>query len=299
MARISVNESTTFHWSLMEDVAGYQAAGVSGIGVWRRKLADFGEERGIELLRESELVVSSFFCAGGFTGADGHTFRESVADALDALHVAVEMQAGCLVVVSGAKAGHTHNHARRLLREALVALGDAAAPHGLQIALQFKHGQPAKHYSFLESLDAAAELLAQCDHPHVGMVFDMFHVWREPDLFRRIPDFAPWIKLAALTDARLPAHCDDDRCVPGQGVLPLVEIIAALENGGYRGTYDVQLISDHCREADYEQLLADCRSSLGRIAPFLFPTIEQPSSHRQNNAAPAGPSPVPAVVPPR
>ncbi|MBI3863203.1 MAG: sugar phosphate isomerase/epimerase [Planctomycetia bacterium] len=276
MPRISVNESTTYHWSLLEDVTGFQAAGIPGIGVWRRKLADFGEERGVELLRESKLEVTCFSSAGGFTGSDGQTFREAVDDALEALRLAAEMRAGCLVVVSGAKAGHTFNHARRLVREALVELGDAAAAHNLQIAVQFMHRLPVERWSFINTLDAAVELLAGCRHARVGMVFDLFHFWREPELCRRIPQIVPWIKLAALTDARLPAQTDDDRCLPGQGDLPLAEIITALENGGYRGAYDVQLISERCRESDYESLLADCRKSLGQLVPALLPTAESP-----------------------
>src|SRR5271167_1707219 len=106
MPRISINEMTTYHWSLLEDVIGYQAAGIRSIGVWRRKLCDFGEERGIELLRESGLNVSSFSSAGGFTGSDGQTFREAVDDALDAVRLAADIRAGCLVVVTGGRAGH-------------------------------------------------------------------------------------------------------------------------------------------------------------------------------------------------
>src|SRR5579872_5457123 len=83
MPRLSINEMTTYHWSFLDDVSGYQAAEIASIGVWRRKLCDFGEERGIELLRESGLAVSSLSDAGGFTGSDGHTFRDGVDDALE------------------------------------------------------------------------------------------------------------------------------------------------------------------------------------------------------------------------
>ncbi len=186
MPRISINEMTTYHWSLLEDVSGYQAAGVKSLGVWRRKLCDFGEERGVELLRESGLAVSSFLSAGGFTGSDGQTFREAVDDALDAVHLAAEMQAGCLVVVTGGRAGHTVNHARRILRDALWEIGDAAGRAGLNIALQSIHRRPIERWSFLTTLDATLDMLAWCDHPRVGMVFDFFHTWREPELCRRI-----------------------------------------------------------------------------------------------------------------
>ena len=74
--------------------------------------------------------------------------------------------------------------------------------------------------------------------------------------------------------AQAPARCDDDRCLPGQGTLPLSEIIEALEAGGYRGVYDVQLLSDRCWRSDYAALLHDCRQGLSRICPRAFPPCE-------------------------
>ena len=126
MPRLSMNEMTTYRWSFEQDVQQYCAAGIPAIGVWRRKLSDFGEQRGIELLKESGLAVSNLLWAGGFTGSEGHTFRESVDDAVDAIRLAGAMRANCLVIYSGARAGHTHNHARRLLVSALIELAPLA-----------------------------------------------------------------------------------------------------------------------------------------------------------------------------
>jgi sugar phosphate isomerase/epimerase len=296
MPRISINEMTTYHWSFLEDVIGYQAAGVERIGVWRRKLSDFGEERAVELLRESNLGVSSFSSAGGFTGSDGQTHREAIDDALDALRMAAEIHAECLVVVAGAQAGHIFNHARRLLRDALWELGDAAGGLGLNIALQPVHRQPADRGSFLTSLDAMLDMLAWCDHPHVGMVFDFFHTWHEPELCHRIPQFVPWIKIAALCDARPPARSDNDRCLPGQGQLPLADIISALEANDYRGAYDVQLLSERCWKSDYPALLSDCRNALTKIAPRTFPLRDR-AVKGSAGAGPICPTDLPVAAP--
>ncbi len=299
MARFSVSEMTTFRWSFEDDVTEYLAAGIPGIGVWRRKLCDFGEERGIELLQESRLSVSSLSSAGGFTGGDGHTYREAVDDALESLRLAAELRAGCLVVVGGARAGHILTHARRLLRGALRELGDAAAQLGLSIALQPVHGQPIDRWSFLTSLDATLEMLSWCDHPHVGLVFDFFHWWQEPDLLLRIPEIVPSIKLAALCDVHAPAQCDDHRCLPGQGQLPLAEIISALELHGYRGVYEVQLFSDHCWQSNYTTLLAECRQALARISPKTFPARDRLTSEKGSTAGslPDHPTATPLVIP--
>jgi sugar phosphate isomerase/epimerase len=96
-----MNEMTTYRWSFDNDVAEYRAAGIPAIGVWRQKLSDYGEEKGIELLAETGLPVSNLLWAGGFTGSCGHSFRESVDDAIEAIRLAAALKAGCLVVYSG------------------------------------------------------------------------------------------------------------------------------------------------------------------------------------------------------
>src|SRR4051794_18076560 len=81
MARLAISELTTFRWSFEEDVEQYRSAGANAIGVWRQKLADVGEERGAAILSAAGLAVSSLQWAGGFTGSDGHSHQESIADA--------------------------------------------------------------------------------------------------------------------------------------------------------------------------------------------------------------------------
>ena len=50
MGELSMNETTTFRWSLEEDLSNYVAAGIPAIGIWRQKLSDCGLGRAVELL---------------------------------------------------------------------------------------------------------------------------------------------------------------------------------------------------------------------------------------------------------
>ena len=88
MIGLSVNQLTTYRWSFEEDVCHYVDAGISAIGVWRQKLSDYGEEKAAELLRETNLQVSNLLWAGGFTGSDGRSYRESLQDAAAAIRLA-------------------------------------------------------------------------------------------------------------------------------------------------------------------------------------------------------------------
>src|SRR5438105_4825291 len=139
MPRLSMNEMTTYRWSFEEDVQHYQAAGFEGMGVWRDKLSDFGEEKGCDLLAESGLAVSTLMWAGGFTGSDGRSYYEAIDDGLDAIRLAAQLHAGCLVVHSGARASHTRNHSRRLLKGGLQKMLPLASKLGVVLALEPMH----------------------------------------------------------------------------------------------------------------------------------------------------------------
>jgi sugar phosphate isomerase/epimerase len=269
MPRISINEMTTYHWSFDEDVTHYETIGVGGVGVWRRKLTEFGDERGIEMLRDSRLMVSSLACAGGFTGSDGQTFREAVDDALDAVHLAAEMKAACLIVVTGARAGHTANHARRLASEALKELGDAGAALGVQIAVQPMHRQPFGRWTFLTSLAETLDLLGRCRHPQVGLVFDVVQFWNEASTDRKLSEIVPLIKMVGLSDIRTTGRDRAENAPSGESV-PLSEMVRRLEEAGYRGWYDLQILCEKSWMSDYARLLADCCRTLEAACPQLF-----------------------------
>lgn len=137
--RLSVLEVSTMRWSFEDDVIRYRDHGYRAIGVWRAKLSDFGESKGRELLEELGMGVSSLHWAGGFTGFDGRSHSESLCNALEAVHVASELQADCLVILAGSRAGHTRNHVRRLLVSALKEVAQAAADFGVQLAVEPMH----------------------------------------------------------------------------------------------------------------------------------------------------------------
>ncbi len=265
MARLSMNETTTFRWSFEEDVAQYAAAGIPGIGVWRHKLSDFGVEKGIELLREHQLDVSHLLWAGGFTGNDGRSYRESVEDGLEAVRTAAALGSDCLVVHSGGRAGHTFNHARRLFKLALGELEPAAAEAGVFLAIEPMHPGCASEWTFINSLDDAARLLDEVGSDRVKLVFDTYHLGQEPDAPERAEEIAPRIAIVQLGDARKPPEGEQDRCPLGQGNIPIEEIVGALRAGGYEGFFDVELLGEEMESWDYQELLAHAKAAFVRL----------------------------------
>ena len=265
MARLSINEMTTYRWSFDEDVMNYRAAGIGAIGVWRQKLADFGEEKGIELLAESRIAVSNLLWAGGFTGSDGHSYRESIKDAVEAIRLAAALKAGCLVIYSGGRNGHTQNHARRLFVTALRELLPLAGELDVTLAVEPMHAGCAGEWTFLTTLDETLALLLTIDSPKLKLAFDTYHLGHDPAIVEQIGKLRDRIGIVHLGDSRKAPTEEQDRHRLGHGTLPLRSIVAALGEIGYDGYYDVELMGEEIEAADYCELLETTRQAFNEL----------------------------------
>lgn len=268
MVRLSLNETTTFRWSFEADVTNYAAAGIPAIGVWRHKLSDCGLGKAVELLDESGLAVSHLHWAGGFTGSDGRSFRAAVDDAVDAVRTAADLKTSCLVVYSGARAGHTLNHARRLFRDALEELAPMGEELGVVLAIEPMHPACAKEFTFLTGLDDAIELIDAVGSQSVKLLYDTYHLGLDEGCVRRIPEIAGRVALVQLGDTRHPPTSEPSRCRLGDGIVPLAKIVRAFLDAGYTGDLDVELIGEEIETIGYHDLIKHAREAFAKfVAP--------------------------------
>jgi sugar phosphate isomerase/epimerase len=255
MNRLAVSEITTFRWSFEEDLLHYGAAGLSAIGVWRQKLADFGEDRGVELLLHHGWQVSSLQWAGGFTGSDGGTHEESIDDACEAIRLANSLRAPCLLLHSGSRGIHTHKHARRLLRQAIDELLPLAESLQVCLALEPMPREAGTDWTFLHDWDETLLLLRDVGSDYLKAVFDFYYWGHDEPTIARLPELAPQLALVQLADSRQPPQLEPNRCPLGDGHIPLHGIIDQLNLAGYRGCYEVELMGEEIEATDYHDLL--------------------------------------------
>jgi sugar phosphate isomerase/epimerase len=268
MTLLSMNEITTFRWSLEEDIENYREAGYSGIGVWRHKLTDNNENQAIELLSTSGLGVSHLSWAGGFTGSDGRTFAESVDDALEALRLAAAIRAGCLVLYTGGRNNHTFRHAGRLLRSALDAMLPLAEDFEVSLAIEPMHLACARDWTFLTDLASVMVLLNEYNSPFLKIAYDTYHFplhGRQRDVLKRI---ASHIGIVHLGDRRQAPTAEQDRCPLGLGRLQLGDMICTLQESGYAGDYDIKLLGSEVEGCDYWSLLVQSQRTFCELAPL-------------------------------
>ena len=263
--RLSMNEVSTYRWSFEQDVHRYVEAGYEAIGVWRQKLSDFGEERGVDLLAESGLQVTNLHWAGGFTGSDGRSLQESIEDASHAIRLAGATRAGCLVVYPGGRNNHTFRHAERLLRSAIDSLLDLAEAADVTLAIEPMHPACAIDWTFLTDIESTIAFLEHFRSPRLKMVLDVYHFGHDRSILANSREIVPHTALVQLGDRRSQHGADQNRCLLGEGTIPLVEIVRNLVDAGYQGDFDIELVGQDMELCDYEQLLQKSKQTFDQM----------------------------------
>ncbi|HVJ67002.1 MAG TPA: sugar phosphate isomerase/epimerase family protein [Caulifigura sp.] len=268
--RLSVNQMTTPRWCLEEDLENYADAGLTAIGLNWQKFDDDALSADVERIRQSGLAVSSLGWCGGFTGAGGLTFPDAMFDARRKLRIARQIRAGALVVIPGVQFTHIRSHAVRLAMQAVAELCEAAADSTVKIALQPMDALFGKNWSFLNRLEETLEILERVNCPSAQFCFGTYHLWQEPRLLELLPRIVNRIAVVQLSDWREPPRSENDRALPGDGVIPLPEIVTTLEQAGYRGLYEVEVWSRDLWKLEHQQLLGACFQRSGTLLADSF-----------------------------
>ena len=275
MFHVAISQLTTSRWDLAEEIAGLTEYGFDRLSLWRAKLSDLGPSAAASMLNRAGLRVSSLQWAGGFTGGDGRTFAESIADAVEAIETAAAVGAPVLVIHSGCRGGHTRAHARRLLVQALDTLAPIAAAAGVTLALKPMHPAVGANCNFLTRAVEALELVEEAADPAIRMAVDLWQFGDDAEFVRLLPRLAVATAVVQVADRDgLPTAdptADMERLPVGHGTLPLESLVLALIDHGYGGDFEFDPVGDSVAAVGYEQVLAETR----RIADAWTAAVEE------------------------
>lgn len=194
MKAIAVNQITTPQWSLQEAVEQYaQIDGVQGIGVWSDKLAQIGAKKAVQLIQESGLQVSTLVFIGNFT----KDLEQGIESGLQALENAHSLGCETILTVAGPRT-HSVRRDNSLTREALEALSPIAQQAGVTVALEPLHPMEITHFSTIVTIPQALSVIK--DLPNVGLIFDIWNTWWNPNLSIQLQQAKDKIAMVQLAD---------------------------------------------------------------------------------------------------
>ena len=231
--RLSVSQITTVTQSFADDLDAYRAAGAEGIGIWEMKLADDSLER---------------FRASGLGAATAVPEVPSIlplplmegpsdpAERVDAIRGAIRRLAPfepeCVLFLTGP------GDDRAAIVDGIRAIADEGRAQGVRVALEPIQREFLHFWSIVGSLGEAAALVDEAG-PDVGLMYDSWHLWREP--VEEIQRHRDRIRGVHLADWREPTRNTNDRVLPGDGVVDFGPILEALRWDGF---YDLEIFSD-------------------------------------------------------
>lgn len=249
-----VSEFTTWHQTFEEDVALYLQLGVDAIEVCERKLSRDGSKAREQLgyLKETKLPVCSIQprVHALFPDSMSPDIKEPEKRIEEFIH-SVDLFSEFfphtpMVAISGNAPEYNFRLAHEKARKLYPELAKHAASKNMKIAFEPLSVVLMNNDSFISTLDEGLTLIRDVNQPNFGLLLDVWHVWREPMIEER---------LAKLTNIFAVHLCDwpkgepraiADRVIPGEGLIDLPSLFAAIEKSGFTGAYALELFSaDH------------------------------------------------------
>ena len=265
LPEFSINQMTTMRASFADDLAVRRQAGVSAVGLWRKKVDEVGEIVAVEALKKSRLAVTTLSYAGGFSGSAGLKFSEALDDGYDALFTAAALGARTLIISTGARGRYTARHEYRLVTQAVRELSFVAEELGVQLAVMPRSSRHAARWTSLHNL---ADAIALCDatgRKNVGVVYDNFYLAEDAEALRFAEQCAEQIFVLQLRDAKEMGGAEYAQCVPGSGILPVQQTIHSLFENGFTGDVDVQVFSEQLWKQDIVDVVTDCQKQVAEL----------------------------------
>lgn len=263
--QLAINSQCTSHRNLEEALEAYAAAGFRNAephlnlvkdwlddGHTVEQTRELFESYGLRVVAGSQLEVACF----GSPDARLPNLRANAANAR-LLHDL----GGDKLIVGTDGPEQVSVEALDAIAFALGYLARSIEHLEVDVALEFNWSPVVK------SLPSAVRVAEKVGHPRVGVLFDTAHYHVTPTKLEDLAaDAVRWIKHVHLNDMPdKPAdltHRDFDRVLPGEGVLDLPEIIAALEEGGYEGCFSIEMFNADLWRLSAKEAARRCYESL-------------------------------------
>ena len=231
--------------------------GIRAISPWRDQVATVGLDRAVKAVRDAGLELSGY-CRGGMFTADAAHRQEVRDDNRRAIEEAAALGSPCLILVVGGLPQYSRpgsepskdiGLAQAQVKDAIASLLEEARAANVPLAIEPLHPMYAADRACVNTLRQALDLCDAIDPARSGMLgvaFDTYHVWWDCDV---------WLQIARAGKDRLFAFhvCDWlvptrdmllDRGMMGDGVIDIQAYRRAVEQQGYEGFIEVEILSN-------------------------------------------------------
>lgn len=266
LERLSLNQATTQHWSMLETIEGCARAGIGWIGVWRHRAQELGAAETSRRMRRDGIRASSLCRGGFFPAATAAERAERIDDNRRAVDEAAELGAPVLVLVAGPAPDRDIDAGRGMVEDGICALLPYAAERGVRLAIEPLHPMFAGDRSVVVTLAQANAMAERINSPSVGVAVDVYHVWWDPAVYSEIARAAGRIVGFHVSDWLVPPpdHLLG-RGMMGDGVIQLRRLREAVDAAGYAGPIEVEIFNKQVWETPGDEVLALVKERFSQV----------------------------------
>lgn len=235
------------------------AAGWQGFGIVHADLVAYRDAHGLaslaELARDTgverlELEFLGDWWTDGKRRSDSDLVRHDLLTAAEALGVPTIKIAGAMDKAPP----------EDLMLTELERLAAEAVEHGTRLAIE-----PMPFSSNIRTIEDGARILEAVGKPSIGLVVDIWHVYRSGTDYAAIPRVLSRASIfvvelndgAAKPEGTLWDDTIDRRLYPGEGAFDVPAFIRAVHDAGFEDYWGVEIISEAHRTRPIEESLAE------------------------------------------
>lgn len=266
-----VSEFTTMPWSFDEDLARYAALGVDAIEVVEAKLDEVRWAEQIAGIAAAGLTISGVqptvrtFFASRMT-PEPQALDDRVARLRGSIEKLARFAPSAPFITNvGAHPKGDMDDAMRVVTRELKALAPIAADHGVRIALEPLNPTSVNVESAIWTIDQALAIIEGTGRDEIGLCLDYWNIWQNDDVAAAIARAGDRIFTVQASDWRTPRSFAD-RIVPGDGRIPLPDLLRATRAAGFTGPYVVEIFSidvaDSLYDGDLEAVIRGSRAGM-------------------------------------
>lgn len=264
--QLGLNGATTMDSTLEEDLAAAESAGFDFLEIQAPKLEAFLEGHGVDDLKA--LFEGKKCRPYSINSIENITFREEEEyEALRDLarrYGEIGSAIGCRYIVvtpSPLPSAYTEEEVIKETSRALWDLMALTMPYDVRLALEFIGSRDCS----VSTLGLAWKIVRKVSMPHVGLVIDTFHFYVGDSELDHIDAVTPEkLFIVHVSDAEdLPRSelGPDHRLLPGEGIIPLVEILGRLGRIGYDRVVSVKVARPDFSGRDPAELAAGAKAA--------------------------------------
>jgi 2-keto-myo-inositol isomerase len=269
--KLSFNGATTMGADLVTDIRAAAAAGFDYLEIWAAKLRTFLQTQSPAdlktLFKENKIKPLSINSIEHITFRDPAAYAKIRAECEELSAIAAAIECPYVVVVPGrlpqelTSSSDIIEESVRVLRE----LASIAERHGVALAFEFLGQKDCS----VQKLDLADEIVQNVNRRNIGLVIDAFHFYAGGSTIEMIDHLDPKrLFIFHIDDAeKMPREqlTDAHRLLPGLGILPLKEIIAAFRRIGYDANASVEIFRPEYWERDPFELAREAKLAVERV----------------------------------